>query len=142
MPIQGTTPGEWLVLFILCVTSGNDIGALFSGRGFGKHKLAPNISPSKTWEGALGGIIVSSVVAFGFAEALKIPLLGTTLIGAVLACVGLIGDLCESAMKRELGVKDFGVILPGHGGFLDRVDSILFIAPVGYYLLVLMLRQG
>jgi phosphatidate cytidylyltransferase len=142
VPLQGTTSGEWLVILLLAITSSNDSGALLVGSLIGKHKLAPNISPSKTWEGAVGGVIIASMVSYGFAVLLHLPNLEILLAGAALATVGLIGDLCESAMKRELGVKDFGMILPGHGGVLDRVDSILFIAPVGYYLLEGILRHG
>jgi phosphatidate cytidylyltransferase len=141
IPVAGTTPGEWLVLAILSITALNDSGGLFAGKIFGRNKLAPNISPSKTWEGAIGGIIVSCVVGAAFGVLLKISIIGFAAIGGVLAVVGLVGDLCESAMKRELGVKDFGVILPGHGGILDRVDSILFVAPVGYYLIEFLLKH-
>jgi phosphatidate cytidylyltransferase len=123
-----------LCLFFL-VIMGSDTGAYYTGRAFGKHKLAPKISPGKTWEGAIGGLLVSllmSVLAH-YWFFLELPLK----IGLPLACVmnvlGVLGDLTESALKRGAGAKDAAQILPGHGGLLDRLDSLLFNAPVIYY---------
>jgi phosphatidate cytidylyltransferase len=137
-PIAGTTPGEWLVVFVVAITSSSDVGGLFFGNAFGRRKLAPSISPSKTWEGAIGGVALATLVGGLIGAWIHLPVGFSIATGAVLAAVGLLGDLCESALKRELGVKDFGVILPGHGGMLDRVDSILFTAPVAYYLFQLL----
>ena len=111
-----------------------DSGAYLIGRKLGKHKLAPHVSPNKTWEGSIGGSLVSVIVvglylAFSpvkFAYGLPIMLLLTV----VLSVGGQIGDLIESAFKRHYGVKDSGRILPGHGGILDRFDSLLFVLPL------------
>ena len=111
-----------------------DSGAYLIGRKLGKHKLAPHVSPNKTWEGSIGGSLVSVIVvglylAFSpvkFAYGLPIMLLLTV----VLSVGGQIGDLIESAFKRHYGVKDSGKILPGHGGILDRFDSLLFVLPL------------
>jgi phosphatidate cytidylyltransferase len=138
-PISHTTPGQWLVAFVIGVTAANDSGGLFIGNWLGRHKLAPSISPSKTWEGAVGGLVLSILAACGVGLWIHLPIASAIAMGAVFAIVGLIGDLCESALKRELGVKDFGVILPGHGGILDRIDSVIFTAPVAYYIFVFLL---
>jgi phosphatidate cytidylyltransferase len=137
-PIGGTTAGEWLCVFTIAVTSFNDVGGLFVGNAYGRHKLAPSISPKKTWEGMIGGIALSMIVAFLLALWTHMPLWPSVVLGALLAVAGLTGDLCESALKRELGVKDFGILLPGHGGILDRIDSVLFAAPVAFYGLLLI----
>jgi len=142
VPIAGTRPGQWLAFFVIGVTAANDSGGLFVGNALGRHKLAPAISPAKTWEGAAGGAVLSIITAALIGRWIHLPLGPAIALGALMAVAGLIGDLCESALKRELKVKDFGVILPGHGGILDRIDSILFTAPVAYYfLLILMNRQ-
>ena len=119
-------------LFIIWAT---DSGAYFIGRAFGKRKLWPEISPNKTVEGFVGGIICAVVVAvlfyvFGYIEWSIIPL-----ITIILSIFGQIGDLAESALKRHYGVKDSGRILPGHGGILDRFDSLLFVWPLLYFIL-------
>jgi phosphatidate cytidylyltransferase len=118
-----------LILFVL-VAAGDDIAAYFVGTGFGSHKLAPSISPSKTWEGAAGGVAGALLVAL-----ILVPL-GTRLdlrqslgMGAIVAVLAPFGDLVESLVKRRLGIKDSGRLLPGHGGMLDRLDAILFCAP-------------
>lgn len=117
----------------------SDIGAYAVGTAFGRHKLAPTVSPGKTWEGVLGGLGVVSVVA-----TVVLPLLGdlfswwsALVFGFVVGAAGVVGDLVESMLKRDLGVKDFGGVIPGHGGVLDRVDGVLIALPVGYYLLAL-----
>jgi phosphatidate cytidylyltransferase len=112
-----------------------DTGAYYTGRSIGKHKLAPRVSPGKTIEGSIGGFVAAALTGplckqFFFPE---IPLLDAVLLGASIGVIGQIGDLAESLLKRGAGVKDSGAILPGHGGMLDRVDSILFCAPVLYY---------
>lgn len=124
-----------LLAFFFLVVMGADTGAYFVGKNFGKRKIAPAISPGKTWEGAIGGMIFSAVFAaaasFTFFPELdykiSIPL------AIIMSVVGLFGDLAESAMKRGAGAKDAANILPGHGGLLDRLDSLLFNAPVLYY---------
>ncbi len=124
-----------LLGYFFLVIFASDIGAYFAGRALGKHKLAPKISPGKTVEGLVGGVAAASGGAAlatatffpGLPYQLSIPL------AIVLAGVGVFGDLAESAMKRGSGAKDAASILPGHGGFLDRLDSLLFGAPILYY---------
>jgi phosphatidate cytidylyltransferase len=130
--------GAWLVLFLLFVTWAYDTGAYFAGRFLGKHKLAPAISPGKTIEGAAGGIVGSVVVAYLAGGFMAFPVWTRIAAGALIAVMAMIGDLTESAMKREIGIKDFGAIMPGHGGVLDRLDSMLFTAPTLFYFLLLV----
>lgn len=124
-----------LLLFFLIVIFGSDAGAYFAGRAFGKHKLAPAISPGKTVEGLIGGL----VAAGGFAALCtltffpELPYKFSIPLAVVMAAVGVLGDLAESAIKRGSGAKDAATILPGHGGLLDRLDSLLFNAPILYY---------
>jgi phosphatidate cytidylyltransferase len=114
---------------------GSDTGAYYTGRTFGRHKLAPSISPGKTWEGAVGGMLASLLMAviahFWFFPELSLK--AALPLAAVMNVLGVIGDLTESALKRGAGAKDAAQILPGHGGLLDRLDSLLFNAPVIYY---------
>jgi CDP-diglyceride synthetase len=137
--LVGLDGGEWWTLAAIVVVVVTDIGAYASGLAFGKHKLAPVISPGKTWEGFLGSIVVATVTAV----LLSWLMLGQPwwlglILGPVLALVGTMGDLTESLIKRDLGIKDISSMLPGHGGFLDRLDSILPSAAVAYaaYLVV------
>ena len=127
-----------LTAFIL-ITALDDIGGYFAGTRFGRHKMAPSISPAKSWEGLAGGVAASLAggALFGFLlYDLSIPQgLGLALIASVLAPVG---DLTESLTKREIGIKDSGRLLPGHGGLLDRLDAIVFCAPVAYLYLRLV----
>lgn len=121
--------GFLVTLFILLITWANDTGAYFAGKQFGKRKLVPRISPSKTVEGAIGGML-SSVFLSGFFFAF-VPHLWegwvVLVLGLFISILGQLGDLIESAWKRSQGVKDSGILLPGHGGVLDRFDSLLFI---------------
>jgi phosphatidate cytidylyltransferase len=114
---------------------GSDTGAYFAGRGFGKHKLIPKVSPGKTWEGLIGGLLAAAAFAalatFWFFP--ELPYRFSIPLAIVLAGVGVLGDLTESAMKRGSATKDAASILPGHGGLLDRLDSLLFGAPILYY---------
>lgn len=132
-PIHGTTPGEWIVLFVTVCTYLSDTGALFIGRAFGKRKMAPSVSPGKTWEGSMGGLACSVIGGGLFGYWLHLPLHHALILAFLCGASGQIGDLCESALKRDLGVKDFGTVMPGHGGILDRIDSMLFSAPLAYY---------
>lgn len=124
-----------LLLFFFVVMFGSDSGAYFAGRALGKHKLAPTISPGKTVEGLIGGIIAAA----GFAALCtltffpELPYKFSIPFAVVMAAVGVLGDLAESAMKRGSNTKDAANILPGHGGLLDRLDSLLFNAPILYY---------
>jgi len=124
-----------LLGYFFLVVFASDTGAYFTGRAVGKHKLAPSISPGKTVEGLIGGIIAAAAVAalatwWFFAE---LPYQWSILLAVTLAIVGVLGDLAESAIKRGSNTKDAASILPGHGGFLDRLDSLLFGAPILYY---------
>lgn len=120
---------EW-VLFALLLVWVADIGAFFVGRRFGRIRLAPEVSPGKTWEGALGGLAVSALVAVAGAAWFRVALL--PFLPLCLAAVGfsIVGDLTESLLKRFAGMKDSGSILPGHGGVMDRIDSLTGAAPV------------
>lgn len=128
--------GFWWVIFTLVLIWVNDSGAYFVGRKFGRHKLHQAVSPKKTVEGAIGGILADIIVAslmsfshnlFSIAEGI--------ILGLIIAIAGIIGDLFESSLKREAGLKDSGSLFPGHGGILDRFDSLLFTFPAVYYFL-------
>ena len=132
-----TVPGRStkLLLFFFIVIFAADAGAYFVGKAIGKHKLVPKISPGKTWEGLAGGI-AGAVGAAAICGATFFPELAykaSLPLAAVMAVFGVVGDLAESAIKRGAGAKDAATILPGHGGLLDRLDSLLFNAPVLYY---------
>lgn len=124
-----------LLSFFFLVLMGADTGAYYTGRAIGKHKLAPNISPGKTWEGVAGGMLaalaLATVAHFWFFR--ELPLKWALPLAAVMMILGVLGDLAESALKRSAGAKDAAKILPGHGGVLDRLDSLLFNAPLIYY---------
>ena len=130
--------GPRLLLFALAVTWAADTTAYFIGRAMGKHPLAPHISPKKTWEGSIGGIIGSLLIAYAakFFLPIALPhLLAMAFLGNI---AGQMGDLLESAYKRSAGVKDSGSLLPGHGGVLDRIDAQILCIPVIWYYLVLV----
>ena len=124
-----------LLSFFFLVLMGSDVGAYYTGRTLGKRKLAPSISPGKTWEGAVGGVVAAILMAdlahFWFFR--ELPLKYMMPLAGVMAILGILGDLAESALKRGAGAKDAANILPGHGGILDRLDSLLFNAPLIYY---------
>jgi phosphatidate cytidylyltransferase len=141
----------FILLYTCVVTWVNDSGAYFSGKLFGKHKLAPQISPNKTWEGFIGGLIIAAafgaVLGYGYEFYLNMNVITPNNIAQVptqvnvvflalmaipCAMLGVLGDLSASILKRECSVKDFGKIMPGHGGFVDRFDSVLFSAPFAY----------
>ena len=129
--IRQLEDGEWWIILTLTVTWLNDTCAYFAGRTFGKHKLYERISPSKTWEGAIGGGL-GSIAGALIVQHFWIPQLapwGAALIGAGAAVLGPLGDLSESLLKRAYGAKDSGRLLPGHGGMLDRIDALIFNAP-------------
>lgn len=134
--------GEWLIFFLLLVTWASDTGAYYVGTLYGRHRLAPRISPKKTVEGLVGGFFGAIIVAYA-ARWWFLPELSNLdclILATLLTITGLWGDLTESAMKRSVGMKDSGGILPGHGGMLDRLDSLLFTAPVFYYYVTLASR--
>ena len=123
--------GHWFILWMFVVVWAADSGAYFAGRAFGRRRLAPGVSPGKTWEGAFGGTALAVVAASAMAWGLGWqPLSGWVLLAAGLAVVAILGDLFESAVKRARNVKDSGGLLPGHGGVLDRIDSTVAVAPV------------
>ena len=128
-------------LFFLIVFAG-DTGAYYTGRTLGKNKLAPRISPGKTVEGSLGGLVanVLAVVIAHFTFFPELNLVTAIPLALIMGSLGIIGDLCESMMKRGSNIKDAANIIPGHGGILDRLDSILFNAPVLYYYYALFLK--
>jgi phosphatidate cytidylyltransferase len=136
----GFTPelSRHLLSFFFLVLMGSDAGAYYIGRAFGKHKMAPTISPGKTWEGAVGGVAAALAMAtlahFWFFR--ELPLKWTLPLAFAMSIVGIFGDLVESALKRSASAKDAANILPGHGGLLDRLDSLLFNAPLIYYFAV------
>jgi len=134
--------GEWLIFFLLLVTWASDTGAYYVGTLYGRHRLAPTISPKKTFEGLAGGLIGAILVAYTARWWFLPELSGLDCLAlaTLLTITGLWGDLTESAMKRSAGMKDSGGILPGHGGMLDRLDSLLFTAPVFYYYVTIASR--
>lgn len=136
-------PG-WLCL-TLALAFLSDTGAYAFGRLWGKHKLYPAVSPGKTWEGSLGGLVGGCVATLGFGHFTLVPELSFThalVLGVLGSLAGQAGDLFESMLKRGYGVKDSGALLPGHGGMLDRVDALLFVGPVVYYFASLVVFDG
>jgi phosphatidate cytidylyltransferase len=143
LPMTRLLPqGEWLIFFLLLVTWASDTGAYYVGTLFGRHQLAPTISPKKTVEGLVGGFFGAIIVAYTARWWFLPELSGLDclILATLLTITGLWGDLTESAMKRSVGTKDSGGILPGHGGMLDRLDSLLFTAPVFYYYVTMVSR--
>jgi phosphatidate cytidylyltransferase len=145
--LRGLEDGrEWVYLAML-TTFANDTGAFFIGRARGRHKLAPTISPAKTWEGAIGGLVSAILASIVTAVVLKLISVGLgtpfafrywqiIVLGLLVAFFAQVGDLVESLLKRKLGVKESGNLLPGHGGVLDRFDSLIFVGAVIYYYVI------
>jgi phosphatidate cytidylyltransferase len=153
-----TSHSAWVVLGVILVTKCGDIGAYFTGRAIGRHKLIPWLSPGKTWEGLVGGVVLAGLAGAGFAWLSQVTDLASVavstpdglvdeprrysygvsiLAGVLFALVGHAGDLTVSAFKRDVGIKDSGTVLPGFGGILDVLDSPLLVAPVAYWMLQL-----
>ncbi len=135
--------GAWCLVSLMALIWFADIAAYFSGRALGKHKLAPKVSPGKTWEGAVGGVVAAAIWttatafvpgSFGELLAQRWSLPVVFLLAAVLGAISIIGDLFESLLKRRAGVKDSSNLLPGHGGVFDRIDALLPVAPVAIML--------
>ena len=125
--------GTLLLIAVVLITALNDIGAYFVGVRFGKHKMAPSISPAKSWEGLIGGVISCALGGVLFAFLLfDLDLKDGLAIAAICSIMAPVGDLIESMSKREIGIKDSGRLLPGHGGFLDRLDAIIFTTPAAF----------
>jgi phosphatidate cytidylyltransferase len=128
---------EW-VLFSLVLVQVADIGAFFAGRRFGRHRLAPNVSPGKTWEGVIGGFIASAIVAVLGSVRFGVPVVQFLPLCLAVVAFSIVGDLTESLLKRFAGLKDSGRLFPGHGGVMDRIDSVTSSAPVLLFGLLLM----
>jgi phosphatidate cytidylyltransferase len=140
--------GGLLLLLPVLVTWASDIGAYAAGRTMGRHKLIPSVSPGKTIEGSIGGLLASMLVAAVYTRWVlhpmshldfRLPPVGIIVFGALVSIAAQVGDLAESLLKREGGVKDSSHLIPGHGGILDRFDSLLFVMPVSFVLLNFML---
>ncbi|HEU4685313.1 MAG TPA: phosphatidate cytidylyltransferase [Nitrospira sp.] len=132
--------GEWLIFFLLLVTWTADTGAYYAGTLWGRHRLAPRISPKKSVEGLVGGLFCAITISY-LGSGWFLPMLSSVdcaILGLLLTGFGLWGDLAESALKRSVGAKDSGGVLPGHGGMLDRLDSLLFTGPAFYYYVTLL----
>jgi phosphatidate cytidylyltransferase len=130
---MGLSRGAWWLVLVLLGVWGFDSGAFFAGRYLGRHKLAPRISPSKTWEGVAGGLVVSIIASLLFTvQQLGVPWYLAIVLGILVGVAAVLGDLAESLIKRQTHVKDSGGIMPGHGGMLDRIDSLLFAVIVVY----------
>lgn len=129
--------GLYLLLYVFLLVWGADSGAYFAGRAFGKHKLAPKVSPGKSWEGAIGGVITSAIIAVIFLKTTPENVFGRELdtsafvvLSIITVAVSILGDLSESMFKRQAGIKDSSNLIPGHGGILDRIDSLTAAVPV------------
>ena len=130
--------GRWYVMTTVAYTVSSDIGAYAFGSAFGRHKLAVSISPGKTWEGFIGGVATVLVIA-AFVTPVVVSALDTwqaLILGGAIAVAATVGDLVESMVKRDLGVKDLGRIVPGHGGIMDRIDGLLFAIPAAHLVLL------
>ncbi|HMO57714.1 MAG TPA: phosphatidate cytidylyltransferase [Roseiflexaceae bacterium] len=147
-PLAGGLAAAWLapgaawLITVMLLTWGQDAFAYFAGRRFGRHHMTPGLSPKKTWEGAIGGLLGAILLGVIAVVALGLPItpLAGALLGLIAGVVGPLGDLAESLIKRQVGLKDAGSLIPGHGGILDRIDSLLFAAPVLFY--VILMTQG
>jgi phosphatidate cytidylyltransferase len=131
------TGREW-TFWIMITIMINDSSAYFTGRAWGKRALAPDISPKKTWEGAIGGLVASIIVSIIFCLifSLAITYWQSAILGGIISIFAQFGDLVESLIKRNVGVKDSGKLLPGHGGILDRIDSFILTGIVSYYFII------
>ncbi|NML72014.1 phosphatidate cytidylyltransferase [Chryseobacterium sp. RP-3-3] len=140
--IRDTVSGLNSIIFIVVVTELNDVFQYLMGKFFGKHKITPKISPNKTLEGFIGGvfltIILSNILGFFL---LKTDILVNTILGTILGISGFIGDIFMSYLKRKTNIKDTGTLLPGHGGLLDRMDSLIFNAPIFFWILSLLVKS-
>jgi len=130
----GPSGGAGLTMLLLLLTEGNDIAQYVWGKTLGRTKILPKVSPTKTWEGFLGGLATTVGMSYLLAPYLSLFTSGQAILAGVLIGVsGFIGDVVMSAIKRDLGIKDTGTTLPGHGGVLDRVDSLIYTAPIFFH---------
>lgn len=131
---KSSVPGASLVLFLVILTQANDVFQFLFGKAFGKHKIVPKVSPNKTWEGFVGGIISTTILSLCLAPLLTpFTLLGMIVAGLYISIMGFVGDVNISALKRDLNIKDTSQTIPGHGGILDRVDSLTYTAPLFFH---------
>jgi phosphatidate cytidylyltransferase len=128
--VQIEPAGRQLLLYLIVLVAAADVGAYFGGRAFGRHKLAPMVSPGKTWEGFAAGMLAAVAAAWGGARYFDVPVAPWLALSMVVAVASVVGDLIESLFKRRAGLKDSGSMLPGHGGMLDRIDSITAAGPL------------
>lgn len=126
--------GEF-VLFLLIVSQGNDVCQYIWGKSLGKHKIAPRLSPNKTWQGFIGGVVSSAGLAMLLSYLIPLNLWQSACLGVAIACLGFAGDIIMSSIKRDAGIKDYGSLLGGHGGVLDRIDGLAIAAPVYFHIL-------
>lgn len=122
--------GEQWLLFALCLVWAADVGAYFAGRSFGRVKLAPQVSPGKTWEGVVGGLVFAALVALFGSQWFAVPMIRLVPLCLCVVAFSIVGDLTESLLKRFAGLKDSGTLFPGHGGVMDRIDSVTSAMPV------------
>ncbi len=132
--------GQLWLLLTLTGTWLADSGAYFVGSRFGRHKMAPALSPRKSWEGVIGGMLFGPALNLIVAAVFELPLIHGAALGLIGATIGTLGDLSISMIKRQVGAKDSGHLIPGHGGMLDRLDSLLFTVVVGYYYIIWIAR--
>jgi phosphatidate cytidylyltransferase len=125
--------GRTLVLFLVFVTEMSDVLQYVWGKLLGRHKILPTISPNKTWEGFLGGVLSAALLSLTIRFLTPFPVWETLAVSLLIGVVGFFGGAVMSAVKRDLGTKDFGTLIPGHGGVLDRVDSLCYAAPVFFH---------
>lgn len=151
VPRMFSEMGLAVMALVFIIAWGSDTAAYFCGTFFGKHKLIPKVSPKKTVEGSVGAVICTALLCalylfildkcgVAFAEVTAGNYIGIAVVGFVASVLSQLGDLAASAIKRDAGIKDYGKIFPGHGGFMDRFDSVVFIAPVVYYLCVYLIK--
>ncbi len=134
------TPCNILIWLVFITSLGTDSGAYFAGYFFGKKKLCPDLSPKKTWAGAIGGTIVSIVLSGVFALIFcEEYLIHALIIGLICGVVSQLGDLTASAFKRKMGIKDYSNLIPGHGGIMDRFDSVIMVAPFIFYYIIFVI---
>jgi len=134
--LRGLEDGRNWVFFALFTTFASDTAAFFIGRAWGRHKLAPRISPGKTWEGTVAGVFGAIIVSLLFTLLIPLGYWQAIVLGIIVSIFGQLSDLVESLFKRNMGVKDSSHLIPGHGGFLDRIDSVVFTGVVVYYYVI------